>query len=273
MKGISVIELTEHNFIGKERHSSKGNQLKWRVKDWWYKADYTGYEGYAEYMCASLMRSADITQQFVGYETEQICYKGHIFRGCKSKNFLRPGWQMITLERLFQNQYGRSLAAAIYVIEGAEERVRFLVEQVELLTGLKNFGNYLLELLTMDAIFLNEDRHMHNIAVLMDPQGGYAVCPFFDFGAALLADTTMDYPLDEDVYELMDQVKSKTVHEDFQTGVEAAERLCGRQIRLRFDYRDILEAQQAEPYYPEDVKKRVQTVLLEQRRRYAYLFQ
>jgi len=47
-------------------------------------------------------------------------------------------------------------------------------------------------MLTLDAFFVNEDRHTHNIAVLMDAEGVYRYCPFFDHGAALLSDTTMD---------------------------------------------------------------------------------
>ena len=57
--------------------------------------------------------------------------------------------------------------------------------------------------------FLNEDRHMHNIAVLMNGKGDYAYCPIFDNGAGLLADTTMDYPLAGDIYTLMEKVQAK----------------------------------------------------------------
>ena len=86
----------------------------------------------------------------------------------------------------------------MYRIPDHEERLRFLVQQVERMTGLQNFGVYMNKLLTIDAFFLNEDRHMHNIAVLMNGKGDYAYCPIFDNGAGLLADTTMDYPLDQD---------------------------------------------------------------------------
>lgn len=72
--------------------------------------------------------------------------------------------------------------------------MRFLVQQVERITGLQDFGIYMNKLLTIDAFFLNEDRHMHNIAVLMNGKGDYAYCPIFDNGAGLMADTTMDYP-------------------------------------------------------------------------------
>ena len=60
------------------------------------------------------------------------------------------------------------------------------------MTGLTEFGVYLCKLLTIDALFLNEDRHTHNIAVLLDPDGKYHYCPIFDNGAALLSDIVQD---------------------------------------------------------------------------------
>ena len=45
-----MVELFEDNVKLFDRHSSKGNQLKWEKDGIWYKADYTGYEGFAEYV-------------------------------------------------------------------------------------------------------------------------------------------------------------------------------------------------------------------------------
>ena len=56
----------------------------------------------------------------------------------------------------------------IYSISDIEERLIYLVEQVERLTGLVEFGNYMNKLFTIDAFFLNKDRHTHNIAVLIN---------------------------------------------------------------------------------------------------------
>ena len=83
------------------------------------------------------------------------------------------------------------------------------------MTGLQDFGAYLNKLLTIDAFFLNEDRHTHNIAVLMNEKEEFAYCPIFDNGAGLLADTMMDFPLSEDVYTLMRQAQAKTICADF----------------------------------------------------------
>ena len=190
-----MIELFEQNIRTNRRQSSKGNQLKWENKGIWYKADYTGYEGLTEYMISHLLKRSTLSEQeFVCYDLEEIKYGTVIYNGAKSKNFLSEDWQIITLERLFHNFFGESLYKSLYRIPDHEERLRFLVQQVERMTGLQNFGVYMNKLLTIDAFFLNEDRHMHNIAVLMNGKGDYAYCPIFDNGAGLLADTTMDYP-------------------------------------------------------------------------------
>ena len=44
-----MIELFGQNIRTNRRQSSKGNQLKWENDGIWYKADYTGYEGLADY--------------------------------------------------------------------------------------------------------------------------------------------------------------------------------------------------------------------------------
>ena len=167
-----MIELFEQNIRKNDRQSSKGNQLKWENQGIWYKADYTGYEGLAEYIISHLLeRSTLLQEEYVLYELEEIKYKTTVYAGVKSSDFLRDNWQLITLERLFQQFFGQSLYKAIYSIEGNENRMIFLTEQVERMTGLKDFGKYLNKLFTIDALFLNEDRHTHNIAVLMNSDG------------------------------------------------------------------------------------------------------
>lgn len=170
-----MIELFEQNIRTNDRQSSKGNQLKWENEGIWYKADYTGYEGLAEYMISHLLKKSTLTEnEFVCYNLEKIKYGTVIYNGVKSKNFLSEDWQIITLERLFRNFFGESLYKSLYRIPEHKERLQFLVQQVERMTGLRNFGIYINKLLTIDAFFLNEDRHTHNIAVLMNGKGDYA---------------------------------------------------------------------------------------------------
>ena len=99
-----MVELFEQDERKNERQSSKGNQLKWENHNVWYKADYTGYEGLAEYMISHLLKKSTLQEsEFVLYDLEVIKYKTSIYTGVRSKSFLESGWQLITLERLFHN--------------------------------------------------------------------------------------------------------------------------------------------------------------------------
>ena len=268
-----MVELFEQDEKQNERQSSKGNQLKWENQDIWYKADYTGYEGLAEYMVSGLFFYSSLgKEEYVSYQTEEISYKRNRYLACKSKNFLPSGWKLITLERLFQNLYGESLNKSVYSINDYTGRVRFLVEQTIRMTGLKEFGAYLCRLFAIDAMFFNEDRHTHNIAVLLDDVGEYHYCPIFDNGAALLSDTTMDYPMTGDVYELIEEARPKTICQDFDEQLDIAEQLYGQQIRFYYGVKEIESLLAAEQYYPNEIKQRVKEILINQRRKYRYLF-
>lgn len=269
----SVVELFEQDIKTNDRQSSKGNQLKWENQGIWYKADYAGYEGLAEYVISQLLVQSALSEtEYVLYEQEEIQYKSMIYQGVKSNSFLQDGWQLITLERLFQNHFGRSFYTSIFSIADHENRLRFLVEQTERITGLKDFGIYLNKMFTIDAFFLNEDRHLHNIAVLMNGKGDFAYCPIFDNGAGLLSDIQMDYPLNGDVYELMKTSQSKTICGDFDEQLELSEKLYGNNITFNFTGRDIDTLLKGASGYPENVLQRVEDILREQMRKYQYLF-
>ena len=269
-----MTELFEQDQYQESRQSSKGNQLKWRRGCNWYKADSSGYEGLAEYMVSELLRESDLHQEeYVLYQTEEIRYGVQTWHGCVSRNFLQEGSQLLTLERLYHNHSGLSLYQSLYQIDSVEERVRFLVEKISQLTGITDFGVYLSKMITIDALFLNEDRHMHNIAVILADDGSYHLCPLFDHGASLLSDTTLDYPIDHaDLYEMMGRVRAKGVSPCFDEQLDTVESLYGQQIHFTFNADKVRKLLRAEPYYPEQVKRRVERIILEQMRRYPYLF-
>lgn len=268
-----MIELFEKNELMQYRKSSKGNQLKWMNNNIWYKADYCGYEGLVEYVISKLLIKTSLKdKEYVLYDTEEIRYKKQIYLGCASLNFLPEGYQIITLERLFENYFGVGLNKSIYAISENEDRLKFLVQQVERITGLSDFGKYMSKLLTIDALFLNEDRHTHNIAVLLDDKGIYHYCPIFDNGAALLSDTTMDYPLSENSYELIKCVKSKTFTQSFDEQLDVVEALYGQNIFLYFTKKDVEDILEEEKLYSSTIKNRVKEILYYQMDKYQYLF-
>ncbi len=269
-----MVELHEDDMKLFDRHSSKGNQLKWEKDGIWYKADYTGYEGLAEYVISQLLRRSTLDEsEFVLYDLEQIKYKRQTFNGVKSCDFLKDDWQIITLERLYRTKYNRRLIEDVWHIPETVDRLKFLVEQIEGITGLKDVGRYMCKLLTIDAFFLNEDRHMHNIAVLMNGQGEFKLCPFFDQGAGLMADTTMDYPLGEAPLEMMKEVKGKTICTSFEEAVDTAEQLYGIRLKFTFDKDDVNELIKNADIYSDEIKDRVRTIIFQQMRKYQYLFE
>lgn len=78
------VELFEQHIVTTERHSSKGNQLKWKDGEIWYKADYTGYEGLSEYIISNLLKKSSLnSEEFVIYEPVNIRYKNNVFTGDK----------------------------------------------------------------------------------------------------------------------------------------------------------------------------------------------
>lgn len=52
-----MVELFQRDIKSTNRQSSKGNQLKWENSGTWYKADYTGYEGLADYYFRKTIQS------------------------------------------------------------------------------------------------------------------------------------------------------------------------------------------------------------------------
>ncbi len=254
------------------RQSSKGNQLKFRQGETWYKADYLGYEGLTEYVISKLLAFSDLRpDEYVEYELEEIECNDSTFRACKSKDFTE-GWNLITLERLFKDTYGVGLNKIIYSTADHVERLKILVEQVERTTGLKGFGIYMSKMLTVDALFLNEDRHTHNIAVLTNGKGDFRLAPIFDNGAGLLSDTGMDYPMGREPLDLISKVKPKTFCDSFEEQLEIAEKLYGENLHFSFGYNEVEAIVEKADIYSEEIRRRVIDVVMEMKTRYSYLF-
>lgn len=269
-----MVELTSKEMKYLDRTSSKGNQLKWKQGDVWYKADYAGYEGLAEYLVSHLLQLSDMDDdEYILYKPVQIKYKNREFCGACSNDFIENDWQIITLERLFLQIHGMSFYESIWKIRDVEERLRYMVDQVEQITSIKDFGKYISKLMTIDAVFLNEDRHLHNVAVLMNGQGEYKLCPIFDNGACLLSDTTIDYPLDIDVFNLLGEVHSKTISRDFDEQLDVAEKLYGENLKFRFTKSDVKKLLEKQELYSKEICDRVETIIYQSMRKYPYLFE
>ena len=169
--------------------SSKGNQEKWCEDGVWYKLDLFGYEALSEVFCSHFLSRWDLPFPFVSYHMHRFTVDGRARTGCSSPDFLAPGQSVVTAAQLLKKHIGPDYRAVMASLPSDKQRIRWLAETVSAVTGLRDFGVYLTLLFELDTLFANDDRHLDNIAVLRDADGGYAFCPIFDLGASLLSNT------------------------------------------------------------------------------------
>lgn len=234
--------------------SSKGNQEKWLDSGRWYKLDQFGYEGLAETLVSILLERSNIEMdtpfRFVRYRMERMRAHRLERTGCSSPDFLAPGQSIITLSHLLSRQEEKSLAQRLGRLPSDRQRIAYLAQATAEFTGLADLPAYLALLFEVDALFLNDDRHLNNIAVL-EQDGEYDYCPIFDNGAALLSNQR-DYPMDIDPRGLIPKVAARPFHISFNRQRNTVVGLFGRQLRLpRLCREDILaELEPLLEYYP-----------------------
>ncbi len=255
-----------------QEHTSKGDQPKWRLQGKWYKADHMGYEALCEVLISRLLSKSNVNK-YVRYEPVNIIWDNKILLGCESSNFRAKDEMLIPFERLHRAYKGLGLAHALARMETPAERLVYTVDFVQSVTGLENVGAYLTALIEMDALFLNEDRHTNNLAVIRnETTGQFRLCPVFDNGMSLLSDLNA-YPMGADICECIDRVRAKPFAVDFAEQLAAAEGSFGPQIHFRFTKQDVADVlDELQKLYSKTVCKRVQQCLYEQMRRYPILF-
>lgn len=215
--------------------SSKGNQEKWFDKETnkWYKLDQFGYEALTETIISKLLEKSNIESDtpfsFARYEMERLNVHGRDRTGCSSENFLKDGQSIITLSHLFSRQLGTSLKDKLERLSSDKKRIQYLAEATADYTGLKEFPQYLTLLFEVDALFLNDDRHLNNIAVI-EKNGKYKYCPVFDNGAGLLSNVQFS-PMDIDPKGLIKEVVARPFNTSFTRQINTARALYGKQLK------------------------------------------
>lgn len=124
--------------------------------------------------------------------------------GCYSENFLKDDEEIITLYRLIsflttntQKWMKQNVGYDRYL------KVCELAGSI----GCEYFKEYLSFILTLDALILNEDRHLNNICFIKR-KGKYFIAPIFDNGLSLLSDIN-DYPIGVPLSQSIRKVKFK----------------------------------------------------------------
>ena len=111
-----------------------------------------------------------------------------------------------------------------------------MAERTVEITNLSEFPRYLTMLFEIDALVLNDDRNLNNIAVI-EQDGRYDYCPFFDQGAGLLSNTQFS-PMDIAPEALIRDLRARPFGTTFNRQMHTAQTLYGRQLQIsRFNQR------------------------------------
>lgn len=174
------VELSEE-YIVRCGGTSEGTQVKYFKDGYWYKEDHSGREGLAEYLVSRLLTFSDLpVTEYVAYEQGYINGKG----GCRSRSFLAKGEELITIYRLYFNEYGRDLSQVINQMDSMEDRIEYTLKFVRECCSVDIF-DYFAKVFTLDRIVLDEDRHLNNLALVYDGRA-FRPSPIFDNGVSLL---------------------------------------------------------------------------------------
>lgn len=203
--------------------TTKGNQPKWFYNNLYLKADFLGYEGLAEAF-SSTVESLVVNRnfQYVDYNMCKIReFQEDVgvfidYPGCYSENMLLNDESIIPLSRILEKVYGEIEAKKLMETHG-ESTLNKVVSTVEFVTGIKEcvFRSYLSNILKLDAIILNEDRHYANISLAKSSSGTYRLLPVFDNGLSLLSDTHQ-YRHNLPIRTLIRMVKAKPFNVSFK---------------------------------------------------------
>lgn len=233
--------------------SSKGNQEKWLDHGRWHKLDQFGYEALAETFTSRLLEYSRIEHDspftFTRYQMERMHVHGRERTGCSSENFLHPGESLVTIGHLLRQSFGTSPTAVLGKLKSDKQRLIFLAETTAEITGLRAFPQYLTLLFEIDALILNDDRHLNNIAVLLKGNQ-FDYCPIFDQGAGLLSNT-MYAPMHITPKALIKDVVARPLNTTFNRQIRTLQNLYGKQLSLPPFTREALREMLRDllPYY------------------------
>lgn len=214
--------------------SSKGTQPKYYESGYWYKADHAGYEGLAEYLVSLVLACSNVSD-YVTYERCKINGKP----GCRSKSFLNPRESFMSFERLYNVYSGKHLLDTIMTFSEISERINYVKKFILDFTG-TDCSVYLSQILTLDMLSLNTDRHFNNLGIVIDNEtGSCRPAPIFDNGNSLLSDWNLFH--EDSIEKNAEHVYGKPFCANLQ--LQAYEAGFG----LKLDYNRLYKIMEAEP--------------------------
>ena len=254
--------------------TSLGNQEKWfdPDKNLWYKIDGSRFEALAEAVASEILREHTNVMQLPGMQVVKYWVeRGTVHKRDSalsvSENFRGPEDSIVTVNTILRNAVGKNYVMEFNRRASLKERMKYLVDIVEKSTGMVGFGEYVAILFEIDALILNQDRHLNNIAVV-NTNAGYKPCPIFDNGASFLLDMGI-YRLDVETKSYISQAQALPFRVSFTHCAHVAQELYGEHLQVLFLKKDVEQiAEKYLEYYPQPLapylKERITDVLMTQ---------
>ena len=258
--------------------SSKGNQEKWYDKETnaWYKLDRIGFEALSEAVASEILRKysnieTELGYQIVPYHIDSVDVHKAKRNASISPNFLKEGQSIQTAYHILKRVLGPDYQKVLADEKTIPNRLKKIVDTIETISGLQNFGQYLTLLFEVDALIANEDRHLNNIAII-EENGTYQYCPLFDNGEGFMLDN-VKYPFDVETKGLMKHLRAKPFQCRFGTLLSAARDLYGTQLKITCSAGEIAEVIEAylewyQPMFTPFLKDRILDVMILQMKKY-----
>ena len=223
-----VFEKTDFKLISSES-SSKGNVTKYTDGKLWIKTNNRGYEALAEVLSSRVVKALGF--QTVEYKPCFISRNAYeVESACFSESFTENKTEY-TIGRLLQQYGGFSNSDDMYetfrAIPDVISRIRWVLDLLAPLGTMQYLVYALAELIWIDSIILNEDRHFRTgkrvsscFPVLFVHSKNRFQLINFDYGAALLSDL-VDYPLAMPLQQAIYSVESKPFSRHFSSQLQA----------------------------------------------------
>ena len=198
--------------------TTKGNQIKWFKGNRWIKADSMGYESIAEYLI-SLLEGYIKNFDYVKYDLCTVRETGtgnmRKYNCCVSDNFLTGNEYIVSAQRMIYSMLGTDKAKHLMIYTTGLDLLAHTIDICHKVTNLSvtSIMRYFANICRLDALTLNEDRHLNNIAFVYNGQG-YRFAPIFDNGMGLLADL-QTFPLNRGIAVSMEAVRARPFSGDF----------------------------------------------------------
>lgn len=218
-----MFEKTDFKHISSES-SSKGNVTKYTDGKLWLKTNYLGYEALAEVISSRVIKS-------LGFDTVEYrpCFitrnEYEVESACVSDSFTIDVTEYC-VGRALQCFGGYSSSDDMFNAfmrnPDAVSRIQWVLQLLKPLGITDSFQYPLAELLWIDSILLNEDRHLFNLVLTKDQLGAFRLINF-DYGASLLSDLR-DYPMAMPLRKAISCVKSKPFSRKFSIQLRALQK-------------------------------------------------